>query len=80
MTIKSKVETAIAVLSLKTVLESCINNISCGIIMGKPRIAIIAAFCWAFAAIADRKVKTRLRLQPPSNTNPINFSVKVAPN
>jgi hypothetical protein len=38
----------------------------------KPSIAIIAAFCCAFAAMAERNVKTRLRLHPPSNTNPIN--------
>ena len=40
--------------------------------MGKPSMAMIAAFCCAFAAIAARNVKTRLRLQPPNNTNPIN--------
>ena len=49
--------------------EARISSISCGITIGKPRIAIIAAFCCALAAIAARNVKTRLRPQPPSNTN-----------
>ena len=39
--------------------------------MGKPRIAMIAAFCCALAAMAAKKVKTRLRLHPPSKTSPI---------
>ena len=39
-------------------------------INGNPRTAMIAAFCWAFAAMAAKKVKTRLRLQPPRITRP----------
>lgn len=38
--------------------------------MGKPNIAMMAAFCWALAAMAARKVKTRLRLKPPNKTIP----------
>lgn len=53
-------------------LDNFINKMICGIIIGKPNTAIIAAFCCAFAAIAARKVKTRLRLQPPNKTKPIN--------
>ena len=56
---------------LKAALESCISKISCGIISGNPSTAIMAAFCWALAAIAARKVKIRLRLQPPNNTRPM---------
>lgn len=47
------------------------NNITCGMIIGNPNTAIIAAFCCALAAMAARKVKTRLKLQPPRRTNPI---------
>ena len=36
---------------------------------------MIAAFCCALAAIAARKVKTRLILQPPSNTRPTNCHI-----
>lgn len=47
------------------ILEILFNKSSCGITNGKPRIAISAALCCARAAIAARKVKTRLRLMPP---------------
>ncbi len=40
-------------------------------IRGNPSTAMIAAFCWALAAIAAKKVKTRLRLHPPNKTRPI---------
>ena len=40
--------------------------------IGKPNTAMIAAFCCALAAIAARKVKTRLRLHPPNSTRPMN--------
>ncbi len=56
--------------SPKADFESFINSISCGIINGKPRIAITAAFCWALAAIAAIKVNTRLRLIPPIKAMP----------
>src|SRR5687768_3043427 len=46
---------------LNTALDNCISNNSCGMIRGKPSIAMIAAFCCAFAAMAARNVKTRLR-------------------
>lgn len=55
---------------VKTELEIFMSIISWGIIKGKPRIAIIAAFCCALAAIAARNVNTRLKPQPPKNTRP----------
>ena len=33
--------------------------------------AMIAAFCCALAAMAAKKVNTRLKLHPPKKTNPI---------
>ena len=42
----------------KAALERRINKISCGMMIGKPSTAIMAAFCCAFAAIAARKLKT----------------------
>ena len=57
---------------LNVAFEILINMINCGIMSGKPRIGIIAAFCCAFAATAARKLNTRLRLHPPSKTNPAN--------
>lgn len=56
----------------KTLDDICMSISNCGMIMGKPRMAIMAAFCWAFAAMAAKKLNTRLRLQPPNKTNPIN--------
>ena len=71
MITKSKTVPAIAgPLCEKTELEIFISMINCGIINGKPSIAMIAAFCCAFAAIAARKLNTRLRPQPPKNTRP----------
>ena len=58
--------------STKTEFDIFINMINCGIIKGKPRMAIIAAFCCALAAIAARKENTRLKPQPPKNTSPTN--------
>jgi len=57
---------------LKAAFDKRIRRSSWGIIIGKPSTAIIAAFCWAFAAIAAKKVKTRLSPHPPNSTNPIN--------
>ena len=57
---------------LNAALDNCISNNNCGMIKGKPSIAIIAAFCCALAAMAARNVKTRLRLHPPSKTNQMN--------
>ena len=53
--------------------EMRINKRICGMMSGKPRIAIIAAFCFARAAIADKKVNTRLRLMPPRQTTAKKF-------
>ena len=57
--------------SAKAVLLKRINNSNCGNITGNPKMAISAAFCWAFAAIALIKVKTRLMLVPPNKTIPV---------
>ena len=62
----------IAVEEENTVPESFINNINCGIIIGKPSMAMMAAFWCALAAMAARNVKTRQSPQPPSNTRPAN--------
>lgn len=56
---------------LNAAAESFINNNNWGMMRGNPRIAMMAAFCCARAAIAARNVKIKLRLQPPSNTRPI---------
>lgn len=56
---------------LNTADEILISIISCGIIIGKPRIAMMAAFCCALAAIAAKKVNTKLRLTPPNKTKPM---------
>ena len=53
--------------SLKAGMDIFINNNTCGIIIGKPNIAIKAADCCALAAMAARKVKTKLRLAPPNS-------------
>ena len=58
----------------KTELEIFINIINWGMIRGKPSMAIIAAFCCALAAMAARKVNTRLNPQPPKNTSPIKVA------
>jgi hypothetical protein len=76
MTIKSKTVVVMAgPLCINAELETFISKRSCGIINGKPNMAIIAAFCCAFAAIAARKVNTRLRPQPPKKTMPIKFII-----
>lgn len=49
-----------------------INNSNCGIMMGKPMMAIKADCCCAFAAMAAKKVNTRLRLIPPKQAMPKN--------
>lgn len=59
----------------KAALDNFINNNNCGMMIGKPSTAIIAAFCCALAAIAAKKVKTRLRLHPPNKTRPMNCPV-----
>ena len=50
---------------LKATTDTFINNNSCGIIIGKPIIAIKDACCFAFAAIAAKKVKTKLNPKLP---------------
>ncbi len=57
--------------------ETLVNNNSWGMIMGKPMIAIMAACCCAFAAIAVRKVNTRLRLIPPNKLTNINSPIRI---
>ncbi len=57
---------------LNAAAESFISRMSCGIIIGKPSIAMIAAFCCALAAMAAKKVNTRLRLRPPVKTSSKN--------
>ena len=56
-------------------LDNLISKSNCGTINGKPSIAINAAFCCALAAIADSKVKTKLKLIPPKHTIPKKASV-----
>ena len=74
---KSKIlASGTGVVVTKTAVETCINTKSCGTIIGKPRIAMIAAFCWAFAAMAAKKVNTRLSPQPPKKTIPINVIIR----
>ena len=55
--------------------ESRMSSSNWGIIKGNPMMAISAAFCCALAAMAANKVKTRLRLNPPKQTMPINCRV-----
>ena len=57
-------------LKLIIAFEIFMSIMSWGMIKGKPSIAIIAAFCCAFAAMAARKLKTRLSPQPPKKTSP----------
>jgi len=57
-----------------TVAEALININNCGMMIGKPRIAIMAAFCCAFAAMAAKKVNIRLKLHPPKKTNPMKMA------
>ena len=45
---------------------------SCGIIKGKPSIAIIAEGCCALEAMAARKLNTKLKLIPPKQLMPKN--------
>jgi hypothetical protein len=71
-TSKSTVSKGIVSNGAKAAFDKRINNNNWGIINGKPKTAMMAAFCCALAAIAARKEKIRLRLQPPSNTSPIN--------
>lgn len=66
------VATGIIVLEEKKVPESFINNISWGIIIGNPNMAMMAAFCWALAAMAARNVNTRHKPQPPRKTRLVN--------
>lgn len=56
----------------KAMLAIFINNNNWGIMIGKPSMAIKAACCCAFAAMAAKKVNTTLRLTPPNVANPIN--------
>ncbi len=61
--------------SLKAGTDIFINNSICGIMRGKPSIAINAADCCALAAMAAKKVKTKLKLAPPNNVMPINVPI-----
>lgn len=65
------VVTGTAIVSLNAAFDRRMSRSSCGMIMGNPRIAMIAAFCCAFAAMAAKNVKTRLRLHPPNRTRPM---------
>lgn len=53
----------------KAAFDNRIKRSNCGMIIGNPKTAIIAAFCCALAAMAARNVNTRLRLQPPKRTS-----------
>lgn len=68
---------AILPISVKVVADIFISIISCGIISGKPRMAIMAAFCCALAAMAAKKVNTRLKLKPPNNTKPVKGQKRI---
>lgn len=57
-----------------TVALALININSWGMIIGKPRMAMMAAFCCAFAAMAAKKVNIRLKLHPPKNTKPMKMA------
>lgn len=46
------------------------NNNNCGVMMGKPMIAIKAAPCCALAAMAARKVKVNPKPVPPKQAMP----------
>lgn len=63
------------ILVTKTALDTFIKTSNWGTIMGKPNMAIIAAFCCALAAMAAKNVKTRLRLQLPKKVIPIKGQV-----
>ena len=58
--------------SANEITDNRISSMICGMINGNPRIAIMAAFCCARAAIAARNVNTRLRLKAPRHTMPAN--------
>jgi|GEM_PF-5673819 hypothetical protein len=58
----------------KAVLDKRIKSISCTIITGKPRMAIITGLCWALAAIAARNVNTKLKLRLPNKVIPMKGS------
>ena len=68
---------AIDPISVKVVADIFMSIISCGIISGKPKMAMMAAFCCALAAMAAKKVNTRLRLNPPNNTKPTNGKKRI---
>lgn len=59
---------------LKAAAEIFMSITNWGMIRGNPKIAIIAAFCCALAAIAAKKLNTKLRLQPPRKTSPMKGS------
>lgn len=66
--------TGIAVVASNTVFDIFINIINWGMMIGKPRMAMMAAFCCAFAAMAAKKVNTKLKLHPPKKTNPMKIA------
>lgn len=55
-------------------LLKSLNNISCGITIGKPRMAMSAAFPSAFPAMAANNVNKLLKLNPPIRTTNTNFA------
>ncbi len=59
-------------ISEKAVLDNLTSNSNCGMIIGKPSIAISDACCIAFDAIAANKVNTRLRPMDPIRLIPRN--------
>ena len=59
-------------ISEKAILAIFINNKSCGIIKGNPKIAIIADGWDALAAMAAKKLNTKLKLMPPKQLMPKN--------
>jgi len=61
-------------MSKKAIWDKRISKSNCGMIKGKPRMATIAAFCPALAAIAAKSVKTRLRLIPPKQVMKRNLN------
>lgn len=64
------------------VMLSLLNIINKGTAMGKPNIAINAAFWRACAAMADKKVNSNDKLMPPTQEIMMNLSglIKGAPN
>ena len=56
----------------KAILATLLSKSSCGVIIGKPIIAIKAACCCALAAMAARKVNVNPNPMPPKQLMPTN--------